>query len=150
MTYTSAWLLDVNVLLALMDPGHVHHEAAHRWWHTHLGKPWATCPITENGLVRILSQPRYPNAVSTVAEAVTLLRRWKHTHASTHRWWPVEVSITDETLFAPEKMAGHGQVTDAYLLGLAFRHGGRVASFDQTLPWQTLAQGGPDLVELLR
>lgn len=85
MSDTSAWLPDVNGLLALMGPGHVHHEAAHRWWHDHLGQPWATCPITENGLVRVLTQPRYPNPVSGVAEAVGLLRRWKQTHASTHR-----------------------------------------------------------------
>lgn len=62
----------------------------------------------------------------------------------------MEVSLTDETLFASEKITGHRQVADAYLLGLALRRGGRVVSFDQMLPWQALAGGSPDPIELLR
>jgi toxin-antitoxin system PIN domain toxin len=149
MSEVPAWLPDVNVLIALMDPWHVHHEPAHGWWRGQPGRLWATCAITENGLIRVLTQPRYPNKLATVAEAVGLLRRWKATHASTHCWWAADPSLTDETLFQPEQLAGHGQVTDAYLLGLARRHGGRLVTFDRTVPWQALVSGSSDLVELL-
>ncbi|MBM3746345.1 MAG: PIN domain-containing protein [Acidobacteria bacterium] len=149
MNRASAVLLDVNVLLALMDPGHVHHEPAHQWWARRARRPWATCPLTENGLTRVLTQPRYPNRVDSVAEAVGLLSGWKQRHASTHRWWPADVSLTDRTLFAVEKIVGPGQLADAYLLALALRNGGRVASFDRALPWEALVGGSPDLVELL-
>ncbi len=148
MSEISAWLLDVNVMVALLDPGHIHHEPAHQWWAGHAGKPWATCAITENGLVRVLSQPRYPNRVDTVGEAVGLLSRWKDAHRATHRWWPIDVSLTDRTLFEPEKLTGPGQITDACLLAAARRHGGKVVSFDQMLPWHAVVEGSPELVEL--
>ena len=84
MSEVSAWLPDVNVLIALMDPCHVSPRTHHSWWRGQPGRLWATCAITENGLIRVLAQPRYPNNLATVAEAVGLLRRWKATHASTH------------------------------------------------------------------
>jgi len=149
MSSISAFLLDVNVLVALMDPRHMHHEAAHTWWEANSGKPWATCAITENGVVRVLTQPRYPNRVDTIAEALSLLRGWKQAHAGTHRWWSCGVSLSDQTLFETDKILGPGSVTDVYLLGLAHRQGGRVVSFDQALPWEALAGGSADLVELL-
>ncbi len=142
-------LLDVNVLIALMDPLHIHHESAHRWWARDTGKAWATCAITENGLARVLTQMRYPNRVDTVAEALSLLGQWKGAHASTHRWWPCDVSLTDQALFEADKILGHRSVTDVYLLGLARRQGGRVASFDRSWPWEALVGGSSDLVELL-
>ena len=131
MSEISAWLLDVNVMVALLDPSHIHHEPAHQWWAGHAGKPWATCAITENGLVRVLTRPRYPNRVETVGEAVGLLSGWKTAHRATHRWWPIDVSLTDRSLFEPEKLTGPGQVTDACLLGVARRHGGAFVSFDR-------------------
>ncbi len=150
MSEISAWLLDVNVMVALLDPGHIHHELAHQWWAGHAGRPWATCAITENGLIRVLTQPRYPNRVETVAEATGLLGQWKNAHRATHRWWPIDVTLTDETLYETEKLTGPAQVTDACILGVACRHGGAVVSFDQALPWQAVAGGSPQLVELLR
>ena len=150
MSEISAWLLDVNVMVALLDPSHIHHEPAHQWWASHAGKPWATCAITENGLVRVLTQPRYPNRIETVGEAVGLLNRWKNAHRATHRWWPIDVSLTDRSLFEHEKLTGPGQVTDACLMGVARRHGGAFVSFDRTLPWQAVVGGSSHLVELLR
>ena len=150
MSEISAWLLDVNLMVALIDPAHIHHEPAHQWWASHVVEPWATCAITENGLVRVLTQPRYPNRVETIDEAVGLLSRWKNSHRATHRWWPIDVSLTDRSLFEPEKLTGPGQVTDACLLAVARRHGGAFVSFDRTLPWQAVVGGSSQLVELLR
>jgi len=62
-------LLDVNVLVALFDPNHTLHEPAHRWFETERESGWATCPITENGLVRVLSNPKYPGRQTTVRDA---------------------------------------------------------------------------------
>lgn len=149
MSSASAFLLDVNVLIALTDPLHIHHEAAHRWWAADPARLWATCAVTENGLVRILTQPRYPNRLETAGEAISLLCRWKRVHATTHRWWPCDLSLSDEAVFEAGRILGAGSVTDVYLLGLAKGQGGRVVSFDRTLPWEAVVGGSPDLVELL-
>jgi toxin-antitoxin system PIN domain toxin len=149
MSEILAWLPDVNVLVALLDPGHIHHEAAHRWWAGHKSKPWATCALTENGLIRVLTQPRYPNRLESISQAIALLRGWKEAERATHQWWSSEVSLTDQQLFASDKLAGPGQVTDVFLLGLARHHRGRVVSFDRSLPWEAVVGGSSELVELL-
>ena len=76
-------LLDVNVLIALFDPGHLHHEAAHGWFASAEPRAWASCPLTENGFVRVLSNPGYPGRRTTVADAVGRLRRF--TETSSHK-----------------------------------------------------------------
>ena len=79
-------LLDVNVLVALFDPSHIHHEAAHAWFGPRREEGWATCPLTENGMVRVLSNPAYPGRRTTVADAVSRLTAFA---ASGHRkFWP--------------------------------------------------------------
>ena len=85
-------LFDVNVLIALFQPDHVHHQRAHTWWEKNQNSGWASCPITENGFVRILSQPKYPMP-QTVPSAIKLLNLAK---ASTdHAFWPDTVSLLD-------------------------------------------------------
>lgn len=125
-------LLDVNVLVALFDPDHVHHEAAHEWFSHHRGGGWATCPITENALVRILSNPAYSRAEH---RADDIRRRLEIFLASGHHaFWPDDISIADPRAFHLARLAGHRQVTDAYLVGLALHHGGRLATFDRAIP----------------
>src|SRR5205807_5982473 len=117
-------LADVNVLLALIDPVHVHHEAASQWFVDASGRGWATCPLTENGFVRILSNPSYPGIRLSPADATAMLEMFVQNHAETHHFWPDSISLRDHTLFRPEAIVGHRQVTDVYLVGLCQRNGG--------------------------
>lgn len=142
----TAWLLDVNVLIALVDSAHTHHERALRWLEQHRSEPWATCPITENGFVRVLSDRKYPNLSLSPRQASLLLIRLK-AGFGTHQWWPDDISITDEDVFQTEVLLGAKQITDTYLLGLALGRGGRLVSFDSGLPWRAVRHASPDLVQ---
>jgi len=124
-------LLDVNVLVALFDPNHIHHEAAHGWFASARGSGWATCPLTENGLVRVLSNPAYPGRRTTVADAVDRLRRF--TQSGSHTRWPDDISLLDPAHVDAGHLAGHKEITDVYLLALAVQHDGALATFDTTM-----------------
>src|SRR3954451_11749329 len=126
-------LPDVNVLIALHDETHQGYERAHRWFlnEAHLG--WATCPLTENGFVRILSQPALPNNVGSPSEAMTYLIDMLVAHGATHQFWPDSASLCDPTLFRPEEIAGHRQITDVYLLGLCQRNSGTLVTLDAAI-----------------
>jgi toxin-antitoxin system PIN domain toxin len=125
-------LLDVNLLVALFDPDHVHHDAAHDWFEGHQRAGWATCPITENGFVRVLSHPGYGATTFRVAELMDRLRRFCGSRH--HRFWPDAVSLADAALFNSALIPGHRHLTDVYLLGLASKMGGALATFDRTIP----------------
>ncbi len=141
-------LLDVNVLVALFDPDHVHHEAAHQWFGENRGGGWATCPLTENGLVRILSNPAY-GAVSLTAAQV-LRRLQAFCDSGDHAFWEDAVSLRDRDLFRAELPFGHRRVTDVYLLGLARRNGGRLATFDRAIPLDAVAAADPEPLALIQ
>lgn len=124
-------LLDINVLLALLDSDHVDHDRAREWLNAEIDAGWASCAITQNGFVRVISQPRYPSPIAPV-EAISLLRRAcakRH-----HAFWPCELSVLDEDVVDGSRVHGPRQVTDAYLLALATANGGRFATFDQSVP----------------
>ena len=133
-----AWLLDVNALIALIDPLHVHHEPMHRWFEARHPREWATCPLVENGFVRVLSQLSYPSGCRSPAEVIGILESLKAHQAGVHRTLSDDISLTDPTVFAREFLAGPKQVTDTYLLGLAHLHGLRLVSFDRSLAWQAV------------
>ncbi len=124
-------LLDVNVLIALLDSDHVDHQRVRRWVDAEIGHGWASCAITQNGFVRIISQPRYPSPVPP-AQAIGKLARAAATDY--HEFWPCSVSLLDEDLIDYGRLHGHRQVTDAYLLALATANGGRFATLDQSIP----------------
>jgi uncharacterized protein len=123
-------LLDVNVLLALLDSDHVDHGRARDWLDDEIAAGWASCAITENGFVRILSQPRYPSPVSP-KEAIELLSRARD--SDHHAFWPCDVSVLDARIVDRSRLHGPRQVTDAYLLALATTHDGRFVTFDHSL-----------------
>jgi hypothetical protein len=125
-------LLDVNLLVALFDSGHIHHELAHDWFADHRANGWATCPVTENGFIRVLSAPRQGAAPPRAAELVERLRQF--CTSGHHTFWPASLSMTDEKVFRPSLMRGHRQVTDVYLLGLAIKMGGCLATLDRGIP----------------
>jgi uncharacterized protein len=111
-------LPDVNVLIALHDPTHQGYERAHQWFSGEGRLGWATCPLTENGFIRVFSQAALPNNVGSPAEAMTYLDDMLQAHGVTHHFWPDSVSLSDRTLFRPMAIAGPRQITDVYLLGL--------------------------------
>jgi toxin-antitoxin system PIN domain toxin len=125
-------LLDVNVLVALFDQDHVHHEIAHDWFADHRAAGWATCPITENGFLRVVSSPRYGAAVHRRTDLRELLRTF--CGSAHHRFWEDSVSIRDKMLFNLSRAGGHTQLTDVYLLGLARKMDGSLATFDRAIP----------------
>lgn len=124
-------LLDVNVLLALLDADHVDHGTARAWLSSEIDHGWSSCALTQNGFVRVISQPRYPSSVSP-AEAIRLLRR--ATDTEHHAFWPCELSVLDERTIDRSRIHGPRQVTDAYLLALAAARGGRFVTFDRGVP----------------
>ena len=128
----SVHLLDVNVLVALFDPDHVHHEIAHDWFADHKADGWATCPITENGFARVLASPAYSGTVTRLEQIVERLRLFRE--SGHHHFWHDSVSLADLATIRPSYMRGHRQATDVYLLALAVRMGGRLATFDRSIP----------------
>jgi toxin-antitoxin system PIN domain toxin len=123
-------LLDVNVLLALFDRDHPHHPVAVSWWTEEQGEGWASCPLTQNGFVRIVSAPSYRRPLP-IEEAVRLLRA--QVLKPGHVFWPDDISLSDPMLFDQGRLLGSNQITDAYLLALAVKNGGRLASFDRSI-----------------
>lgn len=130
-------LLDVNVLIALFDSDHVDHVRVRRWLDAEIVHGWASCAITQNGFVRIVSHPRYPHPLSP-AQAIRSLARAADTDL--HEYWPCSVSLLDDTVVDRSRLLGHRQVTDAYLLALAVAAGGRFVTLDQSVPRSAVRQ----------
>ncbi len=124
-------LLDVNVLIALFDTVHTHHDLAHDWFADNHAFGWATCPLTENGLLRILGNPARRDVFTPVARLADLLRRF--CTSGHHEFWSDTISLRDERRFDLTFVRGHRQVTDVFLLGLAVEHAGRLVTFDQRI-----------------
>lgn len=142
----TVYLLDVNVLVALVDPAHIQHEQAHDWFARAGKRGFATCPITENGLLRVVGHPKYPGspgAPSVVAESLVAIRGLEN-----HHFWPDDVSLADLERVDFSRLLSHSQVTDSYLLALAGAHNGRLASMDRRLVVDAV-RGGGALLELI-
>lgn len=124
-------LLDVNLLLALFDSHHVHHEAAHRWFASVSCNDWATCSITETGFIRVISSPAYRTVIATPLEAANGLARFRSSGG--HTFWaddiPPRVSLNESGV----RLQGHRQVTDFHLAALAARRRGQLATLDGRL-----------------
>jgi len=125
-------LPDVGVLVALFDPAHLHHDAAHAWLTAQRSFGWATCPITENGFVRTVSDPAYPGRRATLADALTRLQRF--TASGDHHFWPDSTSLRRGSRIDATRIDRHAQITAAYLLLLAIHNGGCLATFDPDVP----------------
>lgn len=128
-------LLDINVLLALLDADHVDHGRAKAWLASEIDHGWSSCALTQNGFVRIISQPRYPSPIPP-AEAIRRLRR--ATEGAHHAFWDCDISLLDRQVIDPTGILGPRQVTDAYLLALACAHHGRFVTFDRFVPSQAV------------
>ena len=132
-------------MIALCDPNHIDHQRIALWFEEIGGKAWVSCPITENGFIRILSNPHYPGLSGSVFLATRLLQKLKR--QKDHEFWADDYSIVDGTVDL-SRSAGHKQITDVYLLGLAVRHKGRFSSADRHIPVE-LVQGGAEAYEVV-
>jgi len=137
----NARLLDVNVLIALAWPHHPSHRAAGRWFAENVDEGWATCAFTQAAFVRILSNPAFSANRLSVADAVALLHlNVKH---PAHVFWPMDIGLNEAVGRFRERLFGHQQVTDAYLLGLALHRDGGLATLDNSL-LDLLPVGSPE------
>ncbi len=127
----SVALLDVNVLIALLDRRHIHHEQAHGWFASAQAEGWATCPLSQNAVLRILGQPRYPNSPGPLAVVLPLLAEL--TRHPQHEFWPDGISLLEQPEIEGSRLLEAGQLTDTYLLALAVSRNGRLVSFDRRL-----------------
>lgn len=127
----TGFLLDVNVLVALIDRSHIHHNAAHAWFGGLGRQKWATCPITENAVLRIVGSPGYPNSPGSILVVARVLA--KMTALDGHVFWPDDLSLVRAPEVDLTRLLNAAQITDSYLLALVCVHGGMLATFDRRL-----------------
>ncbi len=131
------FLLDVNVLIALLDPDHLHHDTAYTWFEETGQQSWATCPIIENAVVRILSNPAYPLVDWLPSDVVSLLQQFL-AQSEGHQFWGDVVSLLDPGLVNHGLIQGHRQLTDIYLLALAVNRKASLVTFDRSISTATV------------
>lgn len=124
-------LLDVNILIALLDGAHIHHRPATEWVEKNINAGWASCPITQNGCIRIMSQPGYPNSVPAAQVAARLAEATQH---PSHQFWPDTISLLKAGSLKWDEVMSSRHVTDAYLLALAVQQRGRFVTLDRGVP----------------
>lgn len=142
----TTFLLDVNVLIALIDPMHVQHDAAHEWFAETGQWAWATCPLTENGVLRIVGHGRYPGSPGTPAAVAPLLTELRELPG--HAFWHDDISLMDVEHLDAARLLNSSQVTDSYLLALACAHDGELATFDRRLV-KDAVRGGENALHLI-
>jgi toxin-antitoxin system PIN domain toxin len=140
-------LLDVDVLVALFDPSHVHHEAAHTWFAQNRTQGWATCPITENGFLGVVSNPAYPGRRCATSDALARLQAFAD--SGDHHFWPDSTSLRRSSRLDSALLGGHDRVVGIYLLLLAVDRGGRLATFDDEIAIGAVRQAGSEHVAVL-
>lgn len=140
------FLLDVNVLIALIDFRHVHHRPAHDWFDREGRLAFATCPLTQNAVLRILGDRRIPGSPGTPAAVVPMLASL--TMQPNHEFWPDEISLLDATRLKTERLLSSTQLTDIHLLALAVHRSGRFATFDRKISADAVV-GGSSALHLL-
>lgn len=124
-------LLDINALIALLDLDHSLHDRARDWFGRNAARGWTSCPITQNGCVRVMASPAYPNPLP-VRPVVERLR--EATRSPYHEFWPDDVSVLEPSIADASRIHGPRQLTDLYLLALAVHRGGRFVTFDASVP----------------
>ena len=134
-------LLDVNVLISLLDVDHVSHHDAQRWMSEHGDRGWSTCPVTQNGCLRIMSGRGYSNPFA-ISDIVRQLRT--AVGHPLHEFWPDEVSLIDPARVNEARILGPSQLTDLYLLALAVSRRGRFVTFDRRITTTAVIGARPE------
>jgi toxin-antitoxin system PIN domain toxin len=127
----SRYLLDVNILIALVDKRHVDHDRAHEWFASIADSEWLSCPITENGAVRVISTPSYPGGASSMPVAVASVR--SITERGNHVFLEDRISLLNGNLIDAASLVSPKQLTDTYLLALAVHANAILATLDHRL-----------------
>jgi uncharacterized protein len=140
-------LLDVNVLIALFDAAHIHHEPAHDWFGTNREYRWATCALTELAFVRVVSNAAYPGSRTTLADAVSRLRTF--CAEPQHAFWTDSLSVGEDGRFRWQHAQGHRQLTDIYLLALSVSNHGRLATFDSAISLRAFNGANPENLQII-
>ena len=146
MSGATRYLLDVNVLISLIDPAHVRHDDAHHWFAAKGKKAWATCPITENGVLRIVGNSRYPSTPGNPAAVAGILIVVRD--LGSHEFWSDDLSLLDPASVDTTRLLNSAQVTDTYLLALAKAHGGQLVTFDRQLVADAVVGGSSALHQI--
>ena len=142
-------LLDVNVLLALAFPNHQHWRAATQWFRRERERGWATCPLTQAGFLRIATNVNAVGTIIGMRDAVELLTQ--STADPHHHFWPLDAPTIQLRAEIRQRMLGPRHVTDAQLLDLAIRRGGRLVTFDQRIEFLLPPRAGlGEHLEVLR
>ena len=139
-------LLDVNVLIALLDSDHASHDSAIKWFTKNAREGWASSPITQNGCIRIMSNPGYPNPLPIQAVIERLAEACQQ---DIHEFWPDEVSLLDPHVVNTTRIHGPRQLTDIYLLALAVQHDGRLVTFESGIPLTAVRRATPQKLLIL-
>ncbi|MGB0062910.1 MAG: TA system VapC family ribonuclease toxin [Terracidiphilus sp.] len=140
------YLLDVNVLIALIDPTHIQHDRAHNWFAAKGHNAWATCPLTENGVLRIVGSSRYPNSPGNPAAVAELLAVFLALGG--REFWPDDVTLFNPVCVDATRLLDSAQITDSYLLALAKAHDGKLATFDRRIVADAVV-GGSSAIHLI-
>ncbi len=139
-------LLDVNVLIALLGADHASHDSAMKWFAKHAREGWASCPITQNGCIRIMSNPAYPNPLPVKAVIDHLAEACNQ---NIHEFWADEVSLLNSDLVDSTRIHGPRQLTGVYLLALVVQHEGRLVTFDTGIPLSAVRKATAQKVLIL-
>ena len=140
-------LLDVNLLVALCDADHDHHLPATQWFRAHRAEGWATCPLTENGLLRVMGHTAYPGGPGSPEGVRPLLQRLRSIPG--HLFWEDSISVADMQKLPSLQGVTAKQLTDIYLLALAVHHGGGLATFDSRIDPSRVPGGSQSLALVL-
>ncbi|CAB4139709.1 COG1848 Predicted nucleic acid-binding protein, contains PIN domain [uncultured Caudovirales phage] len=135
----TTFLLDVNVLIALIDQFHVHHDISHDWFKKEGSESWASCPLTQNAVIRIVGNPRYPNSPGTPFEVAKIMK--KFCELPGHVFFSDSLSIFDEKQINISRLLNSSQITDTYLLALASSKNSKLATFDKNLITDSVING---------
>ena len=141
------YLLDVNLVLSLLDTKHAFHDSAHQWFETRGPLTFLTCPIVQNGFIRIASQVRYPNRLGHAGEVRAFLQRF--VKDPRHEFCMNNISLLDDDLLLTSETLLPAQVTDLYLVALAVHNRAKLATFDHSIP-ANMIKNGDQAIEVLK
>jgi toxin-antitoxin system PIN domain toxin len=148
---TQNYVLDLNVLIALVDSSHQHYQTAQNWFISSVDAHVRLCPLTEAGFIRITTNPAYQPAARTMEEAMAILQLLKGHPRFAHPlygYWGIKESWVDLTAPFAARISGHQQVTDAYLLGLVIQENGVLVTFDRGIQYMAGAKFSQNVLVL--